>query len=314
MPKISVIVCTYNRCQSLRQTLLSLIAQRLPNDLTLEIVVVDNNSSDNTRKVVEEISGKSSWPVRYYFEKNQGISFARNCGIREASGDAIAFTDDDIIPEPDWVANLWKSMIEHDAISAGGPVLPAWTCEPPKWIKDGNSSFYGMLALMDRGPEAIVINQPFSNFLIGGNFMLKKSTIEEFGFFRTDLGRTGKSLFGGEDSEMLRRILISGKKVVYAPNAVVRHLIPEYRMTFRYLRKWHFTMGRSTARLSTFRNNILWEIISNCLRSGAAALVFHVGQIKVKAAVAETNFWWKLGMLVELIQFPKRENVCQLSA
>src|SRR5437762_3176643 len=98
MQKISAIVCTYNRCESLRDTLTALKQQHLRNGSSLEILVVDNNSRDLTKKVVSEAAKESGWPIRYVFESRQGKSSALNRGIREAAGEFLVMTDDDMIP------------------------------------------------------------------------------------------------------------------------------------------------------------------------------------------------------------------------
>ena len=96
---LSVVVCTYNRCESLRDTLRALKQQELPEEIRLEILVVDNNSKDRTRQVVEEEARESRWPIRYVFERAQGLNYARNRGTKESQGEFVAFTDDDIIPD-----------------------------------------------------------------------------------------------------------------------------------------------------------------------------------------------------------------------
>lgn len=98
---ISVILCTYNRAESLRDTLRILAAQRLPHGVPCELLVVDNNSSDRTRHVVEETQAAFPWPLRYLFESRQGKTYAMNHGVRESRGDVIVLTDDDTLPEPD---------------------------------------------------------------------------------------------------------------------------------------------------------------------------------------------------------------------
>ena len=101
---VSIIVCTYNRADSLRETLLALRSLRINSNRQWEVIIIDNNSKDNTRRVVEE--QQSDWAqLHYEFEPLQGLSHARNFGIRSARGQIILFTDDDVLPEPDWVEN-----------------------------------------------------------------------------------------------------------------------------------------------------------------------------------------------------------------
>ena len=119
----SVIVCTYNRASSLAQTLESLEKQVVRPGTEWEVVVVDNNSRDDTRAVVE--GRQRNWPrIRYLFERAQGLSNARNCGIRAARGEILLFTDDDVCPEPDWVQRILDGMALHECDACGGYIAP----------------------------------------------------------------------------------------------------------------------------------------------------------------------------------------------
>ncbi|MBI4357840.1 MAG: glycosyltransferase family 2 protein, partial [Candidatus Omnitrophica bacterium] len=171
MPRVSVVVCTYNRCESLRDNLQSLRDQQLIEGLELEMVVVDNNSKDATPKVVEEVGRTSAWPVRYLFEPIQGKSHALNRGIKAARGDFIAFCDDDVIADQLWIQSLCEAFLAYDADAVGGPVRPLWFGKPPKWLEDPERQF-GMLAILDRGDKPIIAGeaeQAAGNFLLGSN-------------------------------------------------------------------------------------------------------------------------------------------------
>src|SRR5262245_61059320 len=100
---ISIIICTYNRAEDLGNFLLSLAYQKgLNSSVPWEIVVVDNNSSDGTRTVVDDIRKSKGLNLRYLFEEQQGKSFAMNTGVAQAQGDILAFSDDDVIADPSW--------------------------------------------------------------------------------------------------------------------------------------------------------------------------------------------------------------------
>ena len=122
--KISVILCTYNRCESLTRALESVAASQMPDSVDWEILVVDNNSKDRTRAVTSEFCLRHPGRVRYLFEAQQGLSNARNAGIHEARSEIIAFTDDDVTVEPTWLHNLTASL--HDGLwaGAGGEYAP----------------------------------------------------------------------------------------------------------------------------------------------------------------------------------------------
>lgn len=314
MPSVSIVICAYNRCESLRETLVAVQNQQIEAELSLEIFVVDNNSTDQTKDVVSECSQSSRWPIHYLFEPSQGKSYAQNTGIQAGTGDFVAFLDDDVVPERHWLNGLYDTLLKYNADCVGGPVKPLWLAKPPKWLEDPRRQF-GMLALLDRGDQILVAGEKerlAGNFLFGSNLAVRRSVFSEVGLFRTDLGPSGRMKYGGEDSEMVKRLLMAGKKMVYVPKAMVRHRIPSQRMTLTYLRKWNYWTARSTVRISEFKRVtpriLLWE----CAKSTIAALCYYVTGAKLKAIGAEINFWWRLGMLTEMLFGKNRQ--CQALA
>jgi len=165
MVKVSVVVCTYNRCASLRDTLRALKGQRVDGELSFEVVVVDNNSTDETRQTVDEARRQTRWPVRYVFEQKQGLSHARNVGIREAKSDLVMFTDDDVVPDERWVDTIVRAFESHEADCVGGRILPIWSREPANWLT--SPDYWAVLALLDHGPKPIVAESINGNFLNG---------------------------------------------------------------------------------------------------------------------------------------------------
>ncbi|HET7596616.1 MAG TPA: glycosyltransferase family A protein, partial [Burkholderiales bacterium] len=120
MATLSVIVCTHNRCEKLARSLDAIGAATAPAGVDVEIVVVDNNSRDATPRVVEAFAGRSPAPVRYAFEAAQGLSYARNRGVREARGSVFANTDDDCVVDPDWLVEIWREFETHRDVGIVG--------------------------------------------------------------------------------------------------------------------------------------------------------------------------------------------------
>ena len=296
---LSVVVCTYNRCESLRDTLRALKQQELPEEIRLEILVVDNNSKDRTRQVVEEEARESRWPIRYVFERAQGLNYARNRGTKESQGEFVAFTDDDIIPDPQCARELWETANAYQADCVGGKILPLWLEEAPPWMEWNRIKhhFAGALALLDRGPDVIVADKPDSNFLYGGNIVYRRSVLEETGSFRTDLGPRGLLPLRGDDTEMLARVFKAGKKVVYAPRAIVRHKVPPQRMRMAYFRRWKFFAGYSTVKMELSRKRVPVWFIKECLMDGVGALLCYVRRNNPLAMEKEILFWERLGRI-----------------
>ena len=134
MVKLSVIICTYNRANSLADTLLCLTKQSY-DIANWELIVVDNNSSDNTKEIIYEYHRKLP-NLTYKFEPQQGLSFARNLGINSAKGAIIAFTDDDVLPENDWLTQIQNNMEKYNCDACGGYIAPKWESQPPAWLTE----------------------------------------------------------------------------------------------------------------------------------------------------------------------------------
>lgn len=309
-PEISVIICTCNRAESLKDTLAALENQHLTGG-SFEIIAVDNNSQDETRAIVQRFSRSSSHSVRYSFEPQQGKSYALNRGIREARGNMLAFTDDDVIPSPDWIAGIRRAFEEYHCDCAGGPILPLWTTTPPKWLIDPESetSFWRIFALLDRGKEISRLNDANENFLYGANFAFRKTIFEELGGFSTHLGPSGKLPLRGEDTEMMARLIRAGKKIVYVPEMMVRHKVERSRMTMSYVRMRRFYGGRSEFHRLPLekRRLVFWQILE-CLAQGTKALISYVVGKTQAARQRELIFWSYLGRITEGVSSRCQKN------
>jgi glycosyltransferase involved in cell wall biosynthesis len=243
-PKISVLVCTYNRCKTLRVAIESIAVQSLPESLKWEIVVVDNNSCDQTRQVVESLQHLHPDRIRYVFEPQQGISHARNTGIREARGEILVYIDDDETANTDWLQNLTANLRSGEWAGAGGRIIPQLSFSLPGWLSMKSWFAIGPLVAFDRGMEARQLNEsPFS-----ANMAFRKEVFERFGGFRTDLGRIGKSMISNEDTEFGRRIVAAGLRLRYEPSAVTYHPVEANRLKKQYFLEWWFNKGRSDVR------------------------------------------------------------------
>ncbi len=243
-PKISVLICTYNRSQTLGAAVESVAVQSISQKLNWEIVVVDNNSPDQTRQVVEGLQRRYPQRIRYVFESQQGISHARNTGIREARGEILAFLDDDETAGTDWLQNLTANLHTGEWAGAGGRVLPPSSFSPPRWLSNKCSFASGPLATFDLGLEPGQLNEP----AFGANMAFRKEVFDQFGGFRTDLGRTGNKMISNEDTEFGRRLMAAGLKLRYEPSALTYHPVDETRLKRQYFLNWWFNKGRSDVR------------------------------------------------------------------
>jgi glucosyl-dolichyl phosphate glucuronosyltransferase len=243
--RITIILCTYNRCQSLAKTLESAAALTLPDADEWEVLVVDNNSSDQTRAVVEDFRRRYPGRFQYRFEPQQGKSCALNTGIREARGDVLAFVDDDVTFEPIWLKNLTSSLCNTGYAGVGGRTLLDPSFSPPLWLSlKEPCNLGGVLAQFDLGDRPRELDRaPY-----GANMAFRKEMFRRHGGFRTDLGPCPGSQIRGEDTDFGGRLLAAGERLLYEPSATVYHPIPKDRVRKGYFLSWYFDHGRAMAR------------------------------------------------------------------
>ncbi|HEY3755203.1 MAG TPA: glycosyltransferase [Opitutaceae bacterium] len=232
--KVTVAIPTYNRSKRLRETLAGVTRQEFPAS-DYEILVIDNNSPDDTAAAVAEFAGAIPAPRRIV-EPQQGLDYARNRAIRESAGEIIVFADDDILVRPDWIAELIRPFAAPEVAAVGGEVIPIFPDGLPEWVKD----WHGPLAFRaDAGPLA-----PHQSPM-GANLAIRRSIFDDLGQFHTALDRSAGNYFSGGDAEMVRRIRAAGKAAWFAPAAAVQHQMPASRTTFRYASRHAFDSARS---------------------------------------------------------------------
>lgn len=300
-PAVSVIVCTYNRADSLRHTLTALGAQVVPPDWPWELVVVDNNSTDHTRTVVER-GGQNVPQLRYVFEPQQGLSHARNAGIRAAAGKLLLFTDDDVRPEPNWIQTTVTALEREQADGCGGYIAPDWETPPPAWLTE---RFFGFLAVkVDTRPY--LIEHP-GQLPFGANMAIRRRLIDQHGDFDVHRGRRGNQLASGEDSELFTRFLAAGAKLVYVPESRVHHRIEAFRTRKSYFRRWRRQTSHNLARTlgvpaSRRIGGIPPYLVVQTLRAGARALTARFTKPAPEAFAQEMILWHFFGTLHGLWQ------------
>ena len=228
---MSLVIATYNRAEQLMVTLGSVAMQNAEAE-SWECIVVDNNSSDNTRERVEAFKSEhNSLNIRYIFEQNQGLSYARNAGIVASRGDIVAFIDDDERIVSDFVSAYIDLFDQHpDAMAAGGEIIAEYPTGRPRWMsRYTERPIANPMSFGDR-----VKLFPSSRIPGGGNMAMRRRVFDSIGMFNTSLGRTGKRLLGGEESDLFERIVKHEYRVYYAPRAVMYHIIPKEKLSRDY--------------------------------------------------------------------------------
>jgi len=247
----TVLICTYNRARLLRETLAALQAMTRPPDCDVEIIVVDNNSSDNTPLVIAEATRHSRIPVIAIRETSQGKSFALNRGLQAARGDIVALTDDDVWPDAEWLNRIVSDFRERDITFVFGKVLPRWgQLPPPQLLTPSAQDIWGPLAIVDYGdaPVDYVAESMGQRLPIGANLAFAREALIVIGGWRTDLGKVNNTLISGEDHEIFMRLRRYGLYAGYYDPAVsVLHFVPGARLTREYFRRWFFWHGKTQA-------------------------------------------------------------------
>lgn len=242
-PRLSIILPTFNRAASLRIALHALLRQTAARS-TYELVVVDNNSSDDTPHVLAEFTDER---VRTIRERRQGLSFARNTGVSAARGDLIAFVDDDVDAAPDWVETLIAAFdAEPQVDGIGGRVLPAWPGSPPRWL---GREHWAPLALQDHGAGRRIFSAREPIGLIGANVAFRRDVFTRIGGFSPHVQRVKDGVGSIEDREFLTRLYASGGSMLYHPPLVVTARIQPERCRRAYHRRWHRGHGYFHARM-----------------------------------------------------------------
>lgn len=311
--KVSVILCTYNRSRELRNALASLACSEVSDSVAWEVLLVDNNSSDDTADVVREFTQKHPSRFVYIFEPVQGKSNALNRGIREARADILAFTDDDVIVEPDWLENLIKPLREPSYDGVGGRTLPIPGFIPPRWLALNERFALAPLAIFDCGTEATDLYEP----PFGNNMAFRREMFSKYGDFRADLGPRPGSEIRCEDTEFGQRLLVGGSRLRYEPSAMLYHTIAEKRVNKKYFLVWWRDKARSDVHAFGFRQS-RWQV------AGVPLYLFRrmlrwIGQLMVSVQPARRfscriQIWTLAGIILECYRLSHREATMPTAA
>ncbi|MFC1920735.1 glycosyltransferase [Chloroflexota bacterium] len=238
--RFSVIIPTFNRSEILRQAVEALCNQEEPG-CAYEIVVADNDSTDNTREIVEELARQCNVPIRYVVEKQRGSAFARNAGFKVGMGEILGLIDDDVIVDSTWVKNIVKVYDNPEVSCAGGKLTVKWiNGSPPKWIEP----FRGVLGEIDLGDEPGEI--PYPQTIVAGNFSIRKDILLKVGGYNPCNASTDVPIGDGE-SGLCQKVYDSGGHIYWVPEATALHLQDSTRVTPRFMWRRGKFQGMSSA-------------------------------------------------------------------
>jgi glycosyltransferase involved in cell wall biosynthesis len=269
---VSVVISSYNRCHLLPRALESILGQR-PSGVRHELIVVDNNSTDRTRAVVEEWMARAPGRLRYVFEPRQGVSYGRNAGIASSRAPVVAFTDDDVCVAPDWIERVHQAFERNPDVGfVGGKVVPEWEAPPPAWL---TREHWAPLALAHYGDEPFVCGPERPVCLLSANLAMRREVVERMGGFSPELQRVKDGIGSMEDAELQHRLHRAGVPGLYLPEMVAVSPVEAERTRRAYHRRWHAGHGRFNARMrapefeaASWR---LFDVPAHVFRQAAAA-------------------------------------------
>jgi glycosyltransferase involved in cell wall biosynthesis len=281
---ISVIVCTYNRAHYLADTLNHLLHQSSAT-AHFEVLVINNNSTDDTEGVCQQFSNKNPlFSFRYLVEQSQGLSYARNRGIKEAKGDVLTFIDDDAFAQPDFIQHLQAHFESHpQTMAVGGKIIPQYEDIEPRWM---SKYLLPLVAALNMGDQKTPF--PKSKFPIGANMSIRREAFEAYGTFDVNLGRKGSVLEGSEEKDLFSRISKSGAPIMYLPQAVVHHIIPAKRVSPQYIKNQAIGIGKSerTRTIQQGRSTFLLFLLGECIKWAGTFVLSLYYLLKLKPAKA----------------------------
>jgi len=242
---ITVAICTFNRAESLRRTLDSLAAMRLPSDLAWEVVIVNNNSTDHTNDVIGEYFDRL--PIRRECEPAPGHSNARNRAIDAAKGKYIVWTDDDVVVGSDWLRAYVEAFQRWpDAAVFGGRIIPKFELPMEKWVAESVSVLGGPYAISDFGNDVQPLSVAENRLPYGANFAVRAAEQRNFRY-DPNLGVAPNRRRLADEIDVITRLLQAGAAGYWIPAAAVEHCIGRERQTVRYIANYSAGLGETDA-------------------------------------------------------------------
>jgi len=306
---ITATISTYNREKYLPGVLRSLAKQTLDHKL-FEVVLVDNNSPGNTKEIFEKFSGEHpSISCRYYLEINQGLSYGRNRGIKEAKGKYITFIDDDAFLADDYLEKIYNYFESHQNVAAiGSKILLHYESIIPAWENKYLNSLLGYFNIGDnekefsKNPAGLL--QAGWDYPRGSNMSFRMTVFEKVGLFNVDLGRKGSGMGGSEEKDIFKRIYnFPELKVVYIPDALVYHCVPVERTTKEFIKKQ--ALGTGSSEKIRVKNEGLGSTVkryfTELFKWAASLFLFFVylikGQPEKGTMIVRFRYWVSRGLL-----------------
>lgn len=295
---LSLVVTTFNRAHLLKRTLGSIAALERPSDFKAEVLVVDNNSRDATAATLAAIAARwSGLPLRLCLESRQGLSHARNRGAAEARGQWVAYMDDDQMIAPDYLVEFRRALRGPQAEIIGGRIEYRHEAPLPDWLPP----LIRTVGQLDLGAAPRLLD-PATDLLKGGNFGIRRDTLESAGGFDPGLGRVGSILLAGEEDELQRRVSAAGGKLLYWPGLMQFNVLEPGKLHKRYWRRHAFGWGCTQVMARPPMQRLAaWQV-----RATAQALLAWLRTSGRRRFEAELEVWEAAGAMVQALRDPRR--------
>lgn len=286
--ELSVVICTYNRAAVLEETLQSFCKLNGATSPSVELIVVDNNSSDSTKSVVDRFA-PSIPGLKYKHEATPGLSYARNTGIAHASGELVSFVDDDVYFDPRWIEAVMQIFkATPDASCMGGKSIPLFEGGRPAWLQDEHLGIYGSTLSGDAVKWMVYPEHPF-----GLNMVFKRNVFSVVGGFNPALGRIKKNLLSMEETDYFLRVFNNKLKVIYCPDAIIHHRIPASRTEKQWAVSRYYWQGISSV---VFKQLHTPMPRTKCLGEAASTALDIIRQI-IGHSLSPRKIYWHITKL-----------------
>jgi len=304
---ITVAICTWNRAKLLDATLAQMRKLRIPQGLSWELLVVNNRCADETDEIIAKHS--VHLPLRRLYEEKQGQTHARNRALAAARGELLIWTDDDVLVDEGWLESYHQAASAWpDAAFFGGTIHAWYESPPPAWVENNKRLLRGVLALIHYDNEA----RPFAQGEepIGASMGFRLKALKQYGF-DVAWGHVGNQVGGGEDSELVQRMMRAGLLGVYVGSAIVHHWVPQARMTYRYVWKWCFHHGALVARIGRLGRRRIFGIPLSAVKLWAEGLALCSFGFLTRKDGMQLRGWmvwaWNSGILSECFRQLRRK-------
>jgi len=293
--RFSFVTCTYNRSKYLRRTIESVCAQSFDPG-NYEIIIIDNNSTDDTARLCGIlINENKDRIIRYFKEIDQGLSYALNRGIKEASGEFLIYIDDDETIDKEHLQLLDGHLNDFpSAVLCASPVVPVYEKKEPGWMSPFTKRLIG--GYFNQGDKVKKLNK--NNYPGTGHTIIKKELYEKYGYYNTNLGRSGSSLMGAEDKDMIYRLISNNVACYYLPDIPIYHHIPEYKLSNDFFNKLTYSVGKSERirTKSISQKMYVKRLFDECIKWGASFLLctFYIISIRPSKGFKLLQFRWNV--------------------